>query len=89
MAQTSTAPAAGASVGSGERDDLTEIKGIGPATEKRLVAAGITSFRQIAAWSDAEVEALEGKAPGLRSSLHRYDWIGQAKRLAGRREGPG
>jgi predicted flap endonuclease-1-like 5' DNA nuclease len=63
----------------GERDDLTEIRGIGPAMETRLVAAGVTTFRQIATWSEAEVEELDREVRGLRGSLRRYDWIGQAK----------
>jgi large subunit ribosomal protein L21 len=43
-AEAAPAPAAAA-------DDLKQLSGVGPALEKKLLAAGVTSFAQIAAWS--------------------------------------
>jgi len=59
-------------------DDLKAIIGIGPALERKLLAQGIISYRQLAALSEAEIDKLETsiKAAGR---IRRDDWIGQAK----------
>ena len=36
-------------------DDLKQLSGVGPALEKKLHEAGVTTFAQIAAWTDADV----------------------------------
>lgn len=63
-------------------DDLKRIKGIGPKNEDQLNALGIFTFAQIAAWSPANVEWVEGylSFPGR---IGREDWIGQARELLG------
>ena len=63
-----------------EPDDLTTISGIGPATEKKLNAAGIVSYRQIAELSDEAIERIETaiKWPGR---IRRDHWIEQARDL--------
>ncbi len=43
--KAAAAPAAGA-------DDLKKLSGVGPALEKKLHAAGVTTYAQIAAWTD-------------------------------------
>jgi len=40
-------------------DDLSTISGVGPVIVGKLHAEGITTFAQIAAWTDADVEAIE------------------------------
>ncbi|MBR9762952.1 MAG: 50S ribosomal protein L21 [Rhodobacteraceae bacterium] len=70
------APKAAAAEGS---DDLKKLTGVGPALEKKLIAAGITSFAQIAAWSEADVEALDDAFKGKAQS---NNWVGEAKELA-------
>ena len=42
-------------------DDLSNISGVGPVIVKKLHAEGITTFAQVAAWTDADVEAIEEK----------------------------
>src|SRR5690606_35667298 len=37
------------------KDDVKLIGGVGPALEKKLAAAGITSLTQIAEWSEADI----------------------------------
>ena len=57
------------------------IRGVGPAMEERLRAAGVTAIEEIAAWSDADVEAL---APVLHVTPERVRsqaWIEQARTL--------
>ncbi|MDP9056847.1 MAG: helix-hairpin-helix domain-containing protein, partial [Pseudomonadota bacterium] len=46
---------------SGANDDLTRIKGVGPKLSTRLAELGVTSFAQIAAWSDADLAAIDGR----------------------------
>jgi large subunit ribosomal protein L21 len=62
-------------------DELTRIRGIGPAFERALHAQGIHSLAQIAALQDADIAAL---APVLRvrpERIARDDWRGQAAAL--------
>jgi len=62
-------------------DDLTRIKGLGPALAEKLNAAGITRFAQIAAMKKAELEALD-KQIGARGRVLKGEWVKQAKNLA-------
>jgi len=62
-------------------DDLTTISGVGPVIVKKLHAEGVTTFAQIAAWSDADVEAIEEKL-SFKGRVGREDWIAQAAELA-------
>ena len=62
-------------------DDLKQLSGVGPALEKKLHEAGITSFAQIAAWTDADVEEF-GEKLSFKGRIEREGWIEQAKDLA-------
>ena len=62
-------------------DDLSEISGVGPVIVGKLNDADITTFAQIAAWTDADVEAIEEKL-SFKGRVGREDWIAQAKVLA-------
>ncbi len=62
-------------------DDISLIGGIGPKINKALTDMGITTFAQIAAWSDADVEKIETAIKG-KGRVAREDWIAQAKELA-------
>jgi NADH-quinone oxidoreductase subunit E len=63
-------------------DDLTRLKGVGPALAKKLRAAGVTSFAQIAGWSDVDVAAFDEKL-SFRGRIQREGWVEQARVLAG------
>ena len=65
----------------GKADRLTLIKGIGPVNERKLNEHGIFHFDQIAAWTEADVVAVEAHL-AFDGRIAREDWIGQAKRLA-------
>ena len=73
-AKKATAPAKGA-------DDLKQLSGVGPALEKKLIEAGVTSFAQIAAWTEADVAAMDEKL-SFKGRIEREGWIEQAKELA-------
>ncbi len=62
-------------------DDLSEISGIGPVIVGKLHDAGITTFAQIAAWTEADVEEIEEKL-SFKGRVEREDWIAQAKELS-------
>ena len=64
----------------GDADDLTVIKGIGPVAAKDLNEQGITTFAQIAALTDAEVEKIDAHMPFSADQIK--DWREQAKELA-------
>jgi len=57
-------------------DDLTAVNGIGPVYAKKLAAAGITTFRDLAA-ADADELAARADLPRDRIA----DWIGKAADL--------
>ena len=61
-------------------DDFTLINGIGPTFDRRLKAAGIRTFAELAALSPEAVAAIIGWQP---QRVINDDLIGQARRLAG------
>jgi predicted flap endonuclease-1-like 5' DNA nuclease len=65
------------------QDDLKQISGVGPGLEKKLQDAGITSYAQIAALTDAEIRDLEANVVKFAGRIKRDDWVGQAKQLMG------
>jgi large subunit ribosomal protein L21 len=72
---TAAAPAGGLDV-----NNLSLISGVGPTIEKKLRAAGINTWNDIAAWSDEDTvrwndELKLGHRPG------REQWVEQAKEL--------
>ena len=54
---------------------------MGPALEKKLHEAGVTSFAQIAAWSPEDVAAFDEKL-NFKGRIEREGWIEQARDLA-------
>ncbi|MFK7835730.1 MAG: 50S ribosomal protein L21 [Sulfitobacter sp.] len=62
-------------------DDLKELSGVGPALEKKLHAAGVTTFAQIAAWTPEDVAAMDEKL-SFKGRIEREGWIDQAKEKA-------
>ena len=62
-------------------DDLKNLSGVGPALEKKLHAAGVTSFAQIAAWGEAEIADFNEKL-SFKGRIEREGWVEQAKELA-------
>ena len=70
------APAAAAAGG----DDLKKLSGVGPALEKKLHEAGVTTFAQIAAWTDADVAAMDEKL-SFKGRIEREGWIAQAQEM--------
>ena len=63
------------------RDDLTLIAGIGPVIASRLHALGINEYRQIAYWTDADVERMAGKLGSFPKRIQRGNWVEAARTL--------
>jgi large subunit ribosomal protein L21 len=64
----------------GKADDLTVIVGIGPVAAGQLNEQGITTFKQIAKLSDADIEKIDANMPFSADQIR--DWRDQAKELA-------
>jgi predicted flap endonuclease-1-like 5' DNA nuclease len=62
-------------------DDLKRIKGIGPKLEKLLNSLGVTSYSQIAAWDDDEIERIDAQLGVFAGRIRRDDWPTQARYL--------
>jgi large subunit ribosomal protein L21 len=74
------APAGDAADGTGaDTDELTDIKGIGAISKERLDHMGVTTFAQIAAWSDDDLEAASAIIKISPERIRREDWVGQAR----------
>ncbi|WP_319772424.1 50S ribosomal protein L21 [Breoghania sp.] len=80
--EATAAPAAKAEAASGG-DDLKKLSGLGPAIEKKLNAAGITTYAQIASMTAEDVARVEEEA-GIKGRFERDNWVEQAKELAGK-----
>jgi large subunit ribosomal protein L21 len=63
-----------------DASNLSLISGVGPTIEKKLRAAGITSWNDIAAWSDADIERLDTELK-LGGRATKEEWVEQAKEL--------
>jgi predicted flap endonuclease-1-like 5' DNA nuclease len=64
-----------------EPDDLTRMVGIGPKLAAALAERGVTTFAQIAAWTEQELADVD-KALDLKGRAGRDAWIAQAKRFS-------
>ncbi|MEL6957725.1 MAG: 50S ribosomal protein L21 [Pseudomonadota bacterium] len=62
-------------------DDLKELSGVGPALEKKLHAAGVTTFAQIAEWTQEDIDNF-GEVLSFKGRIEREGWVEQAKKLA-------
>lgn len=63
-------------------DDLTRIKGLGPKLQSLLNTLGVTSFAQIAAWSESDIDEVDAKLGKFEGRIRRDNWVEQAKLLA-------
>ncbi|MCH1503203.1 MAG: hypothetical protein L7V86_06440, partial [Verrucomicrobiales bacterium] len=61
-------------------DDLTRIKGVARVIEGRLHEIGIFRFKQIADWTDSNVEAFS-KRLSFKERIQRDQWISQCENL--------
>ena len=63
-------------------DDLTRIKGLGPKIATLLHSLGVTSFFQIASWSEEDIDRIDAQLVGFEGRIRRDNWVEQAKFLS-------
>lgn len=71
-----------AAVSAAEDDDLSRIKGLGPKLQALLPQLGITTFAQIAAMSEADLDALDARLGAFAGRPRKDSWVEQARFLA-------
>jgi F-type H+-transporting ATPase subunit gamma len=69
-----------------DADDLEDIVGIGPVINATLRELGITTFAQVAAWTDADARRL-GEQLDFPGRIERERWIEQARNLHNQKYG--
>ena len=62
-------------------DDLKLIVGVGPVLERMLQRMGVGSYRQIARWSEHDIDAFDARLPEFRGRIRRDGWVTQARAL--------
>ena len=62
-------------------DDLRLIVGIGPVLERLLQQLGVATYRQIARWSERDIDEFDAKLPEFPGRIRRDDWVTQAREL--------
>ena len=67
--------------GMGAPDDLKLIVGVGPVLERMLQQLGITTYRQIARWSERDIDEIDAKLPEFPGRVRRDGWVTQAREL--------
>lgn len=66
-------------------DDLKVIVGVGPFLEKKLHAIGIYTFRQIANFTQEDIEKVNDIIEFFPGRIERDNWVGQAAELAAKK----
>ena len=67
--------------GTGAPDDLKLIVGVGPVLERMLQQLGVTTYRQIARWTEREIDEFDAKLPEFPGRIRRDAWVTQAREL--------
>jgi len=65
--------------GANHSDDLKEVNGIGPKMEGLLNDFGITSWEQLAAFTEAEVATVDAALEDFPGRIERDEWVQQAR----------
>lgn len=63
-------------------DDLGRIKGVGPKLKALLGSLGVTSYAQIAGWTDEDIARIDAQLGSFAGRARRDDWVEQARLLA-------
>ena len=63
-------------------DDLSRIKGLGPKLQALLPTLGLATYAEIAALTDADLDALDAKLGAFAGRPRRDSWVEQAKLLS-------
>jgi predicted flap endonuclease-1-like 5' DNA nuclease len=64
-----------------QADDLKRIRGIGVLIERRLNAAGVTTYEDIANWTSEDIDRVSEQLD-FKGRIQRENWVEQARILA-------
>ena len=81
QASSTTTPPATEPASSSTGDDLRRIKGVGPKLVTILGEQGVTSFAQIAAWTDQDIDRIDAQLGRFQGRIRRDSWVEQATLL--------
>ena len=59
-------------------DDLTCIYGVGPVLAKMLHQLGVHQFKQVAQWSEADIDHFDAQLERFRGRIRRENWVRSA-----------
>jgi predicted flap endonuclease-1-like 5' DNA nuclease len=62
-------------------DDLKLIVGVGPVLERMLQQLGVSTYRQIARWTERDIDDFDARLPEFHGRVRRDDWVTQAREL--------
>jgi predicted flap endonuclease-1-like 5' DNA nuclease len=62
-------------------DNLKLIVGVGPVLERMLYQLGVTTYRQIALWTERDIDEFDARLPEFPGRIRRDDWVTQARAL--------
>ncbi|HKP65308.1 MAG TPA: hypothetical protein VJX31_01695 [Casimicrobiaceae bacterium] len=65
----------------GTPDDLKMIVGVGPVIERMLYQLGIGTYRQIARWSERDIDEFDARLREFPGRIRRDGWVTQARAL--------
>jgi predicted flap endonuclease-1-like 5' DNA nuclease len=63
----------------GRKDDLKKIYGVGPVLARMLNKLGIYTFREVALWTDEDIDRVDEQLEHFRGRIRREDWVSSAK----------
>ena len=67
--------------GAGAPDDLKLIVGIGPVLERMLQMMGVATYRQIARWTERDIDEFDARLHEFPGRIRRDAWVTQARAL--------
>jgi predicted flap endonuclease-1-like 5' DNA nuclease len=62
-------------------DDLKLIVGVGPVLERMLQMLGVATYRQIARWTERDIDDFDAKLHEFPGRIRRDAWVTQARAL--------
>jgi predicted flap endonuclease-1-like 5' DNA nuclease len=65
----------------GTPDDLKLIVGVGPVIERMLYQLGIGTYRQIARWTERDIDDFDARLAEFPGRIRRDAWVTQARSL--------
>ena len=68
-----------------EKDNLKQIKGIGPVMERTLNDLGVTTFQQLADFTQVDIDNVSEAIGAFPGRIERDDWVGNARQILRKR----